>query len=164
MKLPSARLTPSVGQGVRAGVAKPPPHTGRRGVLKTVKVAESRRRGHWQASRSANQARIWHERRISATRHLIFRRIHAAASSRKSALAARKKLSFLARAVVAGFGQAGHVEFDRIAAFVAAGGKETTNNAGQSQNATAHGLLPVSGCNADFGVGADDNGPFVPHE
>jgi hypothetical protein len=47
-----------------------------------------------------------------------------------SLLAARKKLSCLARAVVAGFGQAGHVEFDRIATLIASGGKETTNNAG----------------------------------
>ena len=47
-----------------------------------------------------------------------------------SVLAARKKLSFLARAVVAGVGQAWHVEFDRVAAFVASGGKETTKNAG----------------------------------
>ncbi|PZR88747.1 MAG: hypothetical protein DLM68_06970 [Hyphomicrobiales bacterium] len=45
-----------------------------------------------------------------------------------SVLAAR--LSFLARAVVAGAGQAWHVEFDRVAAFVASGGKEATNNAG----------------------------------
>jgi hypothetical protein len=43
---------------------------------------------------------------------------------------ARKTLSLLVRAVIAGFGQAGHIEFDRIAAFVASGGKQTTNNAG----------------------------------
>ncbi len=41
-----------------------------------------------------------------------------------------EKLLFLVRAVVAGFGQAGQVEFDRIAALVASGSKETTNNTG----------------------------------
>lgn len=131
----------------RRGVAKPPHHTGRRGVFKTVKVAGSIRRGHWPASRSANRARICQERGITATRHPIFTQIPAAASSPRSrSLAARKRLSVLARAVVAGFGQTGHVEFDRIAAFVASGGKETTNNAGQGQNETAHGLLPVGFC------------------
>lgn len=45
-----------------------------------------------------------------------------------SVLAAR--LSLLARAVVAGVRQAWHVEFDRVATFVASGGKETTNYAG----------------------------------
>ena len=58
----------------------------------------------------------------------------------------QRRFSFLARAVVAGVRQAWHVEFDRIAAFVASGGKETTNNAGQGQNDTAHGLLPVGFC------------------
>jgi hypothetical protein len=80
---------------------------------------------------------------MSATRHPIFMRIHGVASSRRSrSLAARKKRSFLARAVVAGFGQARRVEFDRITAFVASGGKETTNNAGQGQNDTAHMSAP----------------------
>jgi hypothetical protein len=54
----------------------------------------------------------------------------------------RRRLSFLARAVVAGVRQAWHIELDWGAAFVASGGKETTNNAGQGQNETAHGLLP----------------------
>jgi hypothetical protein len=116
-------------------------------VFKTVKVAESRGRRHCPYSRSANGARIWHERGMSATRHLIFTCIHAPASSRRSrSPAAPKKLSFLGRAVIAGFGQARHVEFDWIAALIAADGKETTNNAGQSQNETEHGLLPVGFC------------------
>jgi hypothetical protein len=59
-------------------------------------------------------------------------------------LPARKKRSFLTRAVVAGFGQAGRVEFDRITAFVATGGKETTNGeTGQGKNNTAHYLPPI---------------------
>ena len=58
----------------------------------------------------------------------------------------REKLSFLGRIVIAGFGQARHVEFDWVAAFVASGGKEATNNAGQGQNETAHALLPVGFC------------------
>jgi hypothetical protein len=59
---------------------------------------------------------------------------------------AARRLSFLARAVVAGFGQAGHIESDRITAFVASGGKEITNNTGQGQKETPHGLLPVGFC------------------
>src|ERR1700730_487461 len=56
-----------------------------------------------------------------------------------------EKFSFLARAVVAGVRQAWHVEFDRVAAFVATGGKETTNDeTGQGKNNTAHYLPPDS--------------------
>jgi len=125
-----------------AGIGCRPPRTGRRGGKSGIQEARSLASfafGKW----SANMARA---RNIRA-RHTIFMRVHAAASSRRSrSLAARKKLSFLARAVVAGFGQAGHVEFDRITAFVASGGNETTNNAGQGQNETAHGLLPIGFC------------------
>jgi hypothetical protein len=57
---------------------------------------------------------------------------------RVSFRAARRKLSFLGRAVVAGVRQAWHVEFDRVAAFVASDGNETTNYAEQGQTDTAH--------------------------
>jgi hypothetical protein len=59
---------------------------------------------------------------------------------------AARRLSFLARAVVAGVRQAWHIELDWITAFVASGGNETTYNAGQGQNETAHGLLPIGFC------------------
>ena len=52
-------------------------------------------------------------------------------------------LSFLARAVIAGVGQARHVEFDWVAAFVASRDKETPNGeTGQGKNNTPHYLLP----------------------
>jgi hypothetical protein len=45
---------------------------------------------------------------------------------------------FLVRAVVAGVGQAWHVEFDRVAAFVAAGRKATKDETAKNQNKAAH--------------------------
>jgi hypothetical protein len=47
-------------------------------------------------------------------------------------------LSFLVRAVVTGIGQARHVEFDRVAAFVASGRKATKDETAQGQNNAAH--------------------------
>jgi hypothetical protein len=45
---------------------------------------------------------------------------------------------FLVRAVVAGVGQAWHVEFDRVATFVAAGRKATKDETAKGQNKAAH--------------------------
>jgi hypothetical protein len=42
------------------------------------------------------------------------------------------------RAVVTGIGQARHVEFDRVAAFVASGRKATKDETAQGQNNAAH--------------------------
>jgi hypothetical protein len=46
---------------------------------------------------------------------------------------APRLLSFLVRAVVTGIGQARHVEFDRVAAFVASGRKATKDETAQGQ-------------------------------
>jgi hypothetical protein len=49
------------------------------------------------------------------------------------------RLSFLARAVVASVGQARHIEFDRVAAFVASCDRETASGEnGQGKNNTPH--------------------------
>jgi hypothetical protein len=53
-------------------------------------------------------------------------------------------LSFLAGAIVTGIGQARHVEFDRVAAFVASGHKATKDETGQGQNDVAHLSSPGS--------------------
>jgi hypothetical protein len=54
------------------------------------------------------------------------------------ALTSPRWLSFLVGAVVTGIGQARHVEFDRVAAFVASGHKATKDEAAQRQNDVAH--------------------------
>ena len=55
-----------------------------------------------------------------------------------AARAAPRWLSFLVLAVVTGVGQARHVEFDRVAAFVASGRKATKDETAQGQNNAAH--------------------------
>jgi hypothetical protein len=52
-------------------------------------------------------------------------------------------LSFLVRGVVTGIGQARHVVFDRVAAFVASGCKATKDETAQGQNNAAHLSSPV---------------------
>jgi hypothetical protein len=52
--------------------------------------------------------------------------------------ATQQLLSLLVLAVVTGVGQARHIEFDRIAAFVASGCKATKHKTTQAQNNTAH--------------------------
>jgi hypothetical protein len=53
-------------------------------------------------------------------------------------------LSILVGAVVTGIGQARHVEFDRVAAFVASGHKATKDETAQGQNDVAHLSSPGS--------------------
>src|SRR5208283_188325 len=52
-------------------------------------------------------------------------------------------LSFLVRGVVTGIGQARHVVFDRVAAFVASSCKATKDETAKGQNNAAHLSSPV---------------------
>src|ERR1700730_18093445 len=76
-------------------------------------------------------------------------------SPTKTQAPAPRVLSFLVRAVVTGIGQARHVEFDRVAAFVASGRKATKDETAQGQNDTAHLSSPGLARMRDRGLSQD---------
>jgi hypothetical protein len=81
----------------------------------------------------------------SVTRGLRFGMMRfKARNSLLTALTAPRWLSFLVGAIVTGIGQARHVEFDRVAAFVASGHKATKDETAQGQNDVAHLSSPGS--------------------